>query len=246
MKSRNTARLVLIAFGLTSASVGSLAQSLPDKAYNCSTQKGSQSIRAFLPNGIFYVERKDANATTYFAAKYKLNRGNTQVQSGIGVGYDSPRMKQGAGAWEEIPHLNYDEYVVNANSAKVFVDAELRLNCVELEASEKRAFFQKAIAAAGESRGAERIPGFNDGRGQTPSEGLVAAQALPQCTGSNDMRQQVQATQPLAAAATRAMRQASGGSLDCQNMAKFYASSVLSKADALPALAAATVGTTTL
>lgn len=54
---------------------------------------------------------------------------------------------------------------------------------------------------------------------------------LPQCSDSRDMREQVQATRPVAAAASSAMDQAAGASVNCRNMLKFYIQSVIPKAD---------------
>ena len=216
-----------------------LQKRVTDKAYNCSTSKGAKSIRAFLPNGMFFVDRKDPGGSTYFIAKYKVTRGNTTVPSAIGIGYDSPRMKEVGKQWEEIVHMNYDEYLVNAGRAKVFFDGEQRLDCAELSAGEKQSFFQMATTALDESKAAKLIPGFNGGKGQE-NDPLTAARVLPQCPAPGDMRTlysprdmpaMVQATRQFAAAASSAMDQAAGASVNCQNMLKFYVQSVIPKAD---------------
>ena len=188
---------------------------------------------------MFFVDRKDPGGSTYFIAKYKVTRGNTTVPSAIGVGYDSPRMKEVGKQWEEIAHMNYDEYLVNAGRAKVFFDGDPRLDCAELSAGEKQSFFQMAATALDESNAAKRIPGFNGGKGQE-NEALTAARALPQCPAPGDMRELygprdmpalVQATRQLAAAASSAMDQAAGASVNCRNMLKSYVQTVIPKAD---------------
>ena len=54
---------------------------------------------------------------------------------------------------------------------------------------------------------------------------------LPQCSDSRDMREQVQATRLVAAAASSAMEQAAGASVNCRNMLKAYEQSIIPKAD---------------
>ena len=54
---------------------------------------------------------------------------------------------------------------------------------------------------------------------------------LPHCSDSRDMREQVNATRPIASAVSSAMDQAAGASVNCRNMLKFYVQSVIPKAD---------------
>jgi hypothetical protein len=219
MNHRHRTGQLAVAFALAAGSAACHAQAFLDKAYNCNTPQGGRSIRAFLPNGTFYAERK-GEVFAQFTAVYKLNRGNTKVLSAVGVGYQSPRMKQAPGGWQEMVHLNAEEYLVGRGGAKVFIDGELLADCVDLSEAEKRSAFEKATLAAEESRQLE-----------LPNPRLAAARALPRCSESTDLGQQVYATEVLALEVMRAMLQAEAGSRTCQSMANIYASKVLRQAD---------------
>lgn len=81
--------------------------------------------------------------------------------------------------------------------------------------------FQQAAVQAQESRSAKLIPGL----------GSSQADNLPQCSASQNVGDQVQATRLIAMAAGRAVKQATSGSVDCSNVANFYEKSVLVQAD---------------